>query len=822
MRKHIVNNCLLWVMLLLVLNTGLIHAQNKSDSIKLPGRYKNFTLLPNGWKLSPQGKQIPIGELPLNMVITKNQHYAITSNSGRGINSLSVVNLKIGKEIQRLKLDNTWVGLTFGKNDKTLYVSGGNDNNINILNFIKGKLTHAGLIKIGKKFPKNEISITGLAFVKKRNLLLAVSQKSNKLYVIDAKRKSILQEVKMDGKCYTVLVNHAQTYAYVSIWGQAFVEEVNLNNFTISHVYKTGNHPNEMAISPNDSRLFVANANNNSVTVLNLKDKTVSETLITSLIPNAPYGSTPDALALSPDGHNLYVANADNNYIAVFDVSKKAHAHSNGFIPVGWYPTSVKILSKTKKIVVANGKGISSRANPNGPNPTKIKRKDWKQNYTGTMFKGTMSIINLPSAIKLEQLSKQIYENTPYVNNKNLTGNHQHIIPLTPNGKGSNKIKHVFYIIRENRSYDQVLGDIGAGNSDSSLCLFGSKITPNAHKLALDYTLYDNFYVDAEVSADGHNWSTAAYASDYVEKIWPVNYGNRGASYDFEGGVPIAAPTSGYIWNDVLTHNKSIRNYGEFVTNKKGKTGNYYSRDKNLRPYTYNKYPGFDLNISDSLRYKVWAKDFERLDSLNKVSDFTLIRLPNDHCWGTKPGKLIPQSYVAQNDDALGKIVQKISHSKIWKQSIIFVLEDDAQNGPDHVDAHRSILLVIGPNVKRHFIDHTMYSTSGVLRTIELILGLPPMTQYDLSAHPIIKSITDTSNLTPYIALAPRINLHNKNSSHSYGARLSKKLNFSRADAIPDDLYNKILWKAVRGSNAKVPLPVHSAFVNEHLTTDDD
>lgn len=799
----------------------MVLAQEKSP--ELPGKYKNYTLLPNGWKLSPQGVQVPIGELPLNMVVTKDGRYAITSNSGMGENSLSVVDLRSKKEVQRLIIDNTWVGLAFGKNDKTLYVSGGNDNKVFVYDFENGKLTPNGSIKVGERFPKGKISITGLAYFKKKQELLAVSQKSNSLYVISLKKRKVIKKVEMPGKCYEVKISPAQDNAFVSIWGKASVVQINLKDFNISHVYKTGDHPNEMVITKDGSRLFVANANNNSVTVINLMDQKVSQTIITSLIPDAPYGSTPDALTLMSKEKKLLVANADNNYLAMFDISKKEHAKNLGFIPVGWYPTAVKYVPQTDQIIVANGKGISSRANPDGPNPTKPKPKNWKQNYTGTMFMGTLSIINNPNSKRLALLSKRVYDNTPYIHKEIQNPDHQTVIPVNYKNGPSSKIKHVFYIIRENRTYDQVLGDVKEGNGDPALCLFGKKITPNAHKIVKDFTLYDNFYVDAEVSADGHNWSTAAYATDYVEKLWPVNYGRRGASYDFEGGVPAAAPSSGYIWNDAMSHHKTFRDYGEFVKlHKTDKNGNYIARDKDLEPVLCGKFPGFDLNISDLYRYKVWKHDFDSLVSINKVPALSLMRLPNDHCWATRPGKLTPLAYVAQNDDALGKIVDHISHSKIWKNSIIFVLEDDAQNGPDHVDAHRSVLLVIGPYVKRHDVDHTLYTTSGVLKTIELILGLPPMTQYDLAANPIMKSITDSANFTPYIALPPEADIHSRNRRDAYDARLSKKLNFTREDAVPDGLYNEILWKAVKGKNAKVPAPVHSAFVQEHMASDND
>jgi len=820
MKKRFANKGMVWLVILLISTAGMLQAQSQKTAVELPGKYQKYTLLPNGWRLTPVGKQVPIGELPLNMVVTKNQRYAITSNSGMGVNSLSVVDLKTQKEIQRYVVSNTWVGLAFGSGDKQLYVSGGNNNVVYVFSFKKGKLVPADTLVAGPKFPQGKISLTGLAFYKKKNQLLAVSQKSNSLYVIDLKSKKVIKKVEMPGKCYDVRINHAQTLAYVSVWGKARVEEVDLSNYTISHSYKTGDHPNDMVISRNDSRLFVTNANNNSVTVLDLKKKEVSETLQTALIPDAPFGSTPDALALSSDGDKLIVANADNNYLAVFDVEKPGHARNLGFIPVGWYPTAVQYL-KSGKILVANGKGISSRANPNGPNPEKRRPENWRENYTGTMFKGTLSIFDFPQSKVLAGLSKKVYDNTPYIKKVKEEYN-ESIISGKQDGKASAQIKHVFYIIRENRTYDEVLGDMAEGNGDSTLCLFGRKVSPNAHTLSANYTLYDNFYTDAEVSADGHNWSTAAYATDYVEKLWPVNYGRRGATYDFEGGVPAAAPSSGYIWNDVLSHGKTFRNYGEFMNFNRKLKGPFYPRDSILKPYTCNAFPGFNLSFPDLTRYKIWAHDFDSLLTADAVPDFSLIRLPNDHCRGTRPGSFTPVAYVARNDYALGLIVDKISHSKIWKNSIIFVVEDDAQNGPDHVDAHRSVLLVIGPYVKRHFVDHTMYSTSGVLKTMELVLGLPPMTQYDLAAHPILHSITDSADLKPYTAIKPKVDMNAKNTRYAYGAKLSEKLNFSREDAIPDGEYNKIIWKAVRGADAVVPAPVHSAFVTEKADADDD
>jgi len=793
----------------------------KVNQQTLPGKYKNYTLLPNGWKLTPVGDQVGIGDLPLNIIVTKDEKYAITSNSGYSENSLSVVSLEKLKEVQRIKINKTWRGLAFNSDDSKLYVSGANDESVKIYKFSDGNLSLTDSILIPKEYPKEKISVTGVAFVKSKNILFAVSKESNSLYVIDANKKSLIKKIKLSGKCYDVIVNHKETLAYVSVWGSSSVVEINLNGYTVSSIIKTGAHPSDMIVTKNDALLYVTNTNHNTTSVIDLKTKKEIEKINSSLIAEAPYGSTPDAVCLSSDETKLFIANADNNYLAVFDVSKKSHSKSRGFIPVGWYPTAVKFLSKTNRIIVANGKGLSSMANPKGPNPyKKIKRK--LTQYIASLFKGTLSVIKEYGTKTLAVYTKKVYSNTPYIYKKKTLRNNQKVISAKHNLIPSKKIKYVFYIIKENRTYDQVFGDIPKGNGDSSLCIFGKKVTPNQHNISNDFTLYDNFYADAEVSADGHNWSTAAYATDYVEKTWPVLYGRRGGTYDYEGGTPIAAPSSGYIWDNVIKHNKSLRNYGEFVDRHKDKNGFYKVRNKYMIPFTNREYPPFDLNVSDLKRYKVWKKEFDEAVKNNTVSNFNILRLPNDHCWGTAKGRLTPTAYVAQNDYALGLMVDKISHSKIWKESIIFVVEDDAQSGSDHVDAHRSMLMVIGPYVKRNFIDHTMYSTSSVLKTIELILGLPPMTQYDLSATPILKSISDQPNYNSFNVIKPETDIKAKNIAGLFGAKRSLKWDFSKEDAIPDVQYSEIIWKSVKGRNSIMPPPVRSAFVKIKIEKDDD
>ncbi len=796
-------------LLYVIIIVGLLSGNSFSQNESLPGRYKNYTLLHNGWKLTPAGRQVSIGPLPLNIVVTKNGRYAVTSNSGMGENSLSVVDLKNSKEVQRVILSNTWYGLTFNGEDTKLFVSGGNNNLIYIYNFHSGRLALKDSIILGEGYPKENISVTGIDYVKGKRYLLAVSKESKSLYVCNIKSKKVIHTIKLNGECYDVKANHAGTFAYVSVWGKSEIAEISLNNFKITNEIRVGDHPCQIIITKDDSRLFVADANNNSTSVVDLRIKKEVEKLNSSLSADAPFGSTPDALCFAgKDQTILMVANANNNYVALFNISKKGKSKSLGFIPTGWYPTAIKFISQTNEIAVADGKGLSSLPNPEGPKPG-VRESKVKQ-YIGVLFNGTVSIIKFPSNKILASYSKKVYENTPYISKEKNWIGIQDVIPDKQDLVRSKKIQHVFYIIKENRTYDQVFGDLPEGNGDSSLCFFPRNITPNQHKLTEDFTLYDNFYDDAEVSASGHNWSTAAYATDYVDKLWPVNYGGRGQQYNFEGGSPIAAPSSGYIWNDVINHKLTMRNYGEFVEEK---NGIYAARDSDLNEYTSHIYPGWDLNISDVYRYEQWEKEFDEYVKGDSLPAFTLMRLPNDHTYGTKRGALTPQAYVATNDYAVGLIVHKISTSKYWKNSIIFILEDDAQDGSDHVDAHRSTLLVISPYIKRHYVDHTMYSTSSVLKTIELVLGLPPMTQFDLSATPILFSITDTPDLKTYSVINPEIDINVKNTVEAYGSKRCDHLNFTREDAVPEDEFNEILWKAIKGKDTPMPAPVHSAFV---------
>jgi hypothetical protein len=378
-------------------------------------------------------------------------------------------------------------------------------------------------------------------------------------------------------------------------------------------------------------------------------------------------------------------------------------------------------------------------------------------------------------------------------------------------------------VIKENRTYDQMLGDLPQGNGDPGLCLFPREVTPNHHAIAEQFVLLDNFYVDAEVSADGHEWSMGAYATDFVQRTWPPAYGGKGTrrtpegasvelGYPSEGRFPIATPKNGYLWDLAAAAGITYRSYGEFVENgKRGEPGT--ARVYVLRGHFCPEYRSFDLGWPDGRRVDAFARELAAFERDGELPRLCVVRLPQDHTSGTARRAFTPRSCVAENDLALGRLLELLSHSRFWPQMAVFVVEDDAQNGPDHVDAHRSIALVAGPFVRRGAVVHTMYSTCSMLRTMELALGLPPMSQFDAAAQPMFDCFTGTADPRAYAALKNRVPIDERNEATAWGTAVSDTLDFTREDAADDLLLDEIVWKAVRGAGSPMPPPVHAAFV---------
>ncbi|MGN6343047.1 MAG: bifunctional YncE family protein/alkaline phosphatase family protein [Ginsengibacter sp.] len=781
--------------------------------------------LMNGWSLSPAGTALHLSsDLPLNMAVSPSKKYVAITDNGNGVQGIELVDIQKKKLLSFTKMKAAWVGLQFSANNKYLYASAGNQNMILRFDVKNDSLVLKDSIVLGNKWP-NKIGVTGIALDDAHSRLFAVTKENNSLYVCNTKTNQVTRQIPLSAEAYTCLLNPKKTILYISLWGgdKVLLYDVNKSVFTDSIV--TESHPNDMVFTKKGDLLFVANANSNSVSVIDTRKHKVIETLSASLYPNAPTGSTTNGLALSADDKTLYIANADNNCLAVFDVSKPGSSRSFGFIPTGWYPTCVRVINN--QLWVTNGKGFETMANPYGPQPVNSRQKTPYQKaitseekqpvqYIGSLFKGSLSFIPIPSPEEIGKYSTQVYKNTPYNKNKEALAEGEYGNPIPQKIGASSSIKYVFYVIKENRTYDQVLGDMKEGNGDTSLCLFNEKITPNLHALARNFVLLDNFYVDAEVSADGHNWSTAAYANDYVEKTWPTNYSGRGGTYDYEGTRKIAYPEKGFIWDYCNRAGISYRNYGEFVHDGKGPIL------PSIIGHFCAGFPDFDLTIQDVYREKVWEHDFDSLVAADALPTFSTLRFPNDHTSGMRKGAYTPYAAAADNDLAVGRFIEHLSHSPIWKESAVFILEDDAQNGPDHVDAHRSPAYLISPYVKRNFVDHTMYSTSGMLRTIELILGLPPMSQYDAAAMPMFRCFTSVPDTTAYVALPANVNIEERNTAWNRLAKESAKFNLAKEDAIPDIPFNEVIWKSIKGENSMMPTPRHSAFLKLVSTDDDD
>ena len=802
-------------------------AASQATGANFPGKIEQTgqVLLPNGWKLSPAGTALPLGDLPLNMQLSASGRLLAVTNNGQSTQSIQLIDPKNEKLLDEKIVGKLWYGLAFSSDEKTLYASGGNDNCILAFHIEGDKIGSADTIKLGPhSWPTNKISPTGLAVNKSNTLLYTVTKEDSALYVADIHSRKVIKRIKLPAEAYSCILSPDEKSLYISIWGDDRVVIYNTVSQSIARKIKTGSHPNRTGLlNKKGTYLFVANANDNSVSIINTPTGKIIETVATALYPHQI-----DRLQPPTDWPyrrmKRHFTSPMRTTIAwrYFDVSQPGNSHSLGFIPVGWYPTNVKTIRD--KILVSNGKGFTSMANPLGPQPVKkVDNSGYrkgavnsKEQYIGGLFKGTLSFIKAPQEDQLKTYTKQVYANTPFTDKKTILADGEAGNPIPRKLGEKSPIKHVFYIIKENRTYDQVLGDLPQGNGDTSLCIFGWHVTPNHHAIVSEFVLLDNFYVDAEVSADGHNWSTAAYATDFIEKTWPTSYGNRGGNYDSEGTRRAGDPRDGYIWDYCKRAGVSYRTYGEFADD-------YKPNIKVLEGHYCVPSPSFDLDIKDVKREAIWARDFDSLAAINAVPQFNTIRISNDHTSGQHKGAISPTAAVGDNDLAIGQFLEHLSKSPLWKESVVFILEDDAQNGPDHVDAHRSPVEVAGPYVKRNTVIHDMYSTSGVLRTIELILGLPPMSQYDAAALPMYDCFTSQPDFSPYTAKPAQVDLEQRNVADNASSRRSQFFNLAKEDKVPDLDLNQVIWKYVKGENSEMPAPKRSAFVIlEKKKKDDD
>jgi YVTN family beta-propeller protein len=528
-------------------------------------------------------------------------------------------------------------------------------------------------------------------------------------------------------------------------------------------------HPAALAVSNDGSRLYVACSDADTIDVVDTKTDTVIARIDVGLPQGR--GASPNALAVASDG-TLYASLGAENAVAEIRGD-----HVIARAPAGWYPTGIAVDANT--VFVSNGRGEGSRANPDFR-----PEHHHDPEYVAAAMAGSVRAIARDAFDATS--SAQVAANMP--------------VPVaTPAQtvlRAGGPIAHVIYIIKENRTYDQVLGDLPIGDGDPKLAWFGRGVTPNDHAIALRFGVFDRTFTDAQVSASGHNWSTAAFANDYLERFWPPNYGGRREQYDFEDNSTAGAPGTGYLWDDAGKHGVSLRDYGEFVTDPSAPGGLYTTHMAGLIGKIDGRFPGFDLKINDEARVDEWQREFEQFVRDGNLPALIIVRLPNDHTFGTRPGELTPQAYVAQNDHALGRIVDIVSHSRYWSSTAIFAIEDDSQNGPDHVDDQRTTFYLASPYAASG-VHHAHYTTSSVVRTMELLLGLPPMTIYDTLAPPMYDAFAQQPDLRPYDVIVPAIDDTVKNTAHAYGAAASMRMNFHDADAADPRQLNDILAHAV-------------------------
>ncbi len=825
---------LILIGLLIATMAGVTMAQRGIPPAARPGSLGGGeTLLPNGWRIRPAGRHMAIGDLPLNMVLSPDGRYLVVTDNGYADPTLRVVDLAHGNIASVLPLENAWLGLAWHPDGTRLYSSGAAADSVVELAWNNGHLTPKRTFQIVPHpgTGRNAGSLGARSFIGGVSVspdgarLAAVHVMGRKLSLVDLGSGKVSATVDLPAEPYTTLFSKDGGTLYVSLWGGARVLLFDPATLAARGDITVGEHPNAM-VEGADGRLFVACANTNAVWVVDPKARKATEQISVALFPNAPPGSTPNGLSLSPDGHRLLIANADNNTVSVVDVSQPDHSRTLGFIPTGWYPTGVAFGRRGEAIYILSGKGLTSLPNPRGNQPGIAGAPG---QYSGSMLQGSLSVLPTPDDERLREYTRTVYQVTPYTDDARLAPSAAPVDSAVPSRVGApSPIKHVFYVIRENRTYDQILGDLDRGNGDPTLALFGEDATPNAHALAREFVTLDNFYVDAEVSYDGHAFSTGAYATDVVEKFWPTNYAGRGLPYLSEGGGTmrnaygnLAAPENGYLWDACARANVSYRSYGEFASGDAG-AGKVEGTVPGLKGHVAPRYAGWNLKIPDNRRIDAWLDEFRAFEADGNLPALSILRLPDDHTAARSAGYPTPRAMIAENDQALGRLVDVISHSRYWADSAIFVLEDDAQNGPDHVDAHRSPAFVISPYTRRGTVDSTLYTTSGVLRTMELILGLPPMSQYDASAEPMYRVLGTTPTLTPFTRREARVPLDEMNTPDNPDAQASAAMDLDQADMAPELALNEIVWRSVRGPDAVMPPPRHAAFIRPVDRDSDD
>jgi YVTN family beta-propeller protein len=800
--------------------------------------------------IHPAGQSVEFGGRPVDLVLSPNGETVYVKDN-HSLFSLDVASWKILHTLPfGAKEGGSMFGLAISPDGKKLFAT-------STLNRLReANISGDGKLSWGRSFelkgtdpkaktgPKTTSYPCGVTLSKDVKTACVCLSINNTLAVVDLTRAAQTAEIPVGVAPYAVVLSPDEHLAYVSNWGgrrakkgektaksagtntlvddrgvasSGTVSVVDLHQKKEIAQITVGLHPADMRLNTAGTRLYVANANSDTVSVIDTTSRKVIDTILVRPDPTLPFGSASNALALSTDETKLFVANGGNNAVAVISLNESAPSHVEGFIPAGWYPGA--IVTDGHQLFIANTKGLGSRQ----PKP---KQTHWAvQQYQGTITK-----VEIPGADQLSTYTQQVRNDSRVPQTLAAWEKAQSDVkpvPVPQHVGEPSVFEHVVYVIKENRTYDQVLGDIGKGNSDPRLCVFGRNATPNLHALAEQFVLLDNFYCNGVISADGHAWVTEGLAVDYLEK----SFGGFVRSYPFGGDDPLAFASSGFIWDDVLLHGRSFRNYGEMVLTHLAPrtatftdvytdfhTGSHRAKlthqisNASLRPYTCPDYPGWNLKVEDAMRMDAFIKEFEEFKRKGEWPDFVTVYLPSDHTSGTSEKAPIPAAMAADNDLAVGRLVEAISHSPFWAKTCIFVIEDDPQAGFDHVDGHRSVCWVISPYTKRQAIDSSFYNQTSVLHTMELMLGLPPMNQMDAMAPVMRDCFVATPDLKPYTALPNRIPLNKMNpkkvalsGEELKLAQTSEQQDFSEPDLVNDDAMNRILWHSVKGVETPYP-----------------
>jgi YVTN family beta-propeller protein len=805
-------------------------------------------IVPTNQVLKPAGKQVTFPGRPVSLLLIDDGKTLVVQNKS----DLVFVDAATGAIRQTLPSKGGLSVIGLAGSSQRLFTSDAKDDVRVAVRKADGSFEWGNSIALAAPAVGGAPHPAGLA-LRNDNELWVASTRGNSVQIIDLDAAKVIQTVPVGVAPFTI-VFAGKDRAYVSNWGgdppatddpQALssktpakvdprtrvgnhgsVSVLGLENGKWKQIktIETGLHPSGMVVNKSGRFLYVANANSDTVSVIRTHDDKVVETIKCRPDNRLPFGSGSNALALDPSEMTLYVANGSNNCIAAvqlgtgtndFDGKVDKLTFVLGLIPTGWYPGGIALSADGKRMFVANIKGHGS-LDP--------KRSAKKGGLNSHDHLGSVSIIEVPDRNELANYTAEVNANNRLA--ASLTGldaprPNQKPVPVPERHGEPSVFEHVIYVIKENRTYDQVFGDIKEGNGDPKLVMFGAPVTPNHHALVRQFTLFDNFYCSGVLSADGHSWVNTAFVTDYLER----SFGGFTRSYPYEGSDPLAFAPTGSLWDNALLHMKTFRNYGEHCkttyTPAKASWSDLYADFKagtkkvkidvkpnmaSLNPFSHPNYPGFPLTTPDVYRAKMFLDEFKEFEKKGAFPNLTYVFLPCDHTNGTKPGSPTPRAMVADNDLAVGQIVEAVSKSRFWQKTAIFIVEDDPQNGFDHVDGHRTVALVISPYTKRKVVDSTNYNQTSMVKTIELILGIPPMNQLDLSATAMRHCFQAEPDLTPYTCVPNLIALDEMNpplkalkGQALVWAQKSMALNLETEDRADEDTFNRILWHATRG-----------------------